>query len=151
LFTRALPGAAVWEVSGSGFSGELGVVVVPLGENGAWGEPGYQLQLHGQGLGNVELAVEVVQPDGRVWRLPQRSFATAPGSLALLRLAPGGGSAELWAGENGDGVVERQEVLQAEAASVPPPRLLSARLDTALDGSNHTVSMLESPAKSGQA
>lgn len=129
-FVRDLPGAAVLDVDGGGWSGELGVVVPPLAEDGSWSEPGYQVQLHGLEPGNVDLEVVVVRPDGSTLRYAVAGGVdTAAGSVAILDVPADGGPAHLMAAVQAGGPVTRDEPVPAAQGPRPGATLLRLALD----------------------
>ena len=141
LFSRQLPGAALLDVRGSGWQGEVAPVVLPVAGDGHWAEGGYQVRLHGTAPGSVELKVAIVLADGSTRRFDCGPVATVAGSTALL-VVPEEGAASLWVDGDGDGLVERQETAEPQPMAAPEPRVLTVRLDTSLGPTRKVLAML---------
>ncbi|NOZ79162.1 MAG: hypothetical protein GXP48_08305, partial [Acidobacteria bacterium] len=128
LFTRELPGAAVLDVSadGGGFSAEVGLVAVPVDGDGNWVENGYQVQLHGLDVGDVDLSVVIVMPDGSTRRFEPGLIPTAAQSLAFMEIDPSIDTAELHVDSDGDGMESSVTDVPVVIQGRPAPRLLRA-------------------------
>ncbi|HSO21294.1 MAG TPA: hypothetical protein VLT81_00220, partial [Chondromyces sp.] len=104
LFSRALEGATILGVEAGGWSGEIGVVAVPLADDGSWQEAGYQAQLWGTASGDIDLEVVIVLPDGSTRRFAApEAIETRNGSLAILDVGPDLETSVLWLDTDGDG------------------------------------------------
>jgi hypothetical protein len=141
LYQRDLAGAAILDVRAAvdGWSGEIGVVAVPIGDEGDLLETEYQVQLYGTTAGTVELEAVLVTSDGSTRRLvPSAPITTAPASLATLDLslpdliAGSGGESPLYIDSNGDELVDSWESLAPETAPAPTPTVIVASLDSVL-------------------
>ncbi|NOZ79276.1 MAG: hypothetical protein GXP48_08910, partial [Acidobacteria bacterium] len=134
FFSRALPGASVLDVdaSSAGWSGEIGIVAVPLNDDGTWAEGSYQIQLHGIAAGSVSLSAVIVMPDGSTRRVTPASIDTAAGSLAYVSVDPASDSVDVHIDSNGDHVEDTVENVPVTIQDAPAPRLLLARFDSTL-------------------
>ncbi len=78
-FARDLPGAAILQVDGGGWAGEVAVLPIPVDDDGSWPEPSYQVQLSGIADGAVELEAVLVLPDGSTRRFAPSSQISMDG------------------------------------------------------------------------
>lgn len=132
LFSRDLAGAAVMDVDGPGFQGEIGLISVPVGEDGAWGEGGYQVQLLGLEPGSVGIRALMVMPDGSTRSVRPAPIGTAANSLAFFNIGPELDTVQVFVDQNGDMIQDGGEDVPVETAPAPAPRLLLARFDDTL-------------------
>jgi hypothetical protein len=134
LFLRDLPGGAVLEIDGGGWSGEIAVVAVPLDDEGQWIEGGYRVELLGADSGEVTLEAVIVMPDGTTRRVrPSMAVATADGSLALVDIGPEVGQTTVEVDLDGDGLVDASETVTVDVVQAPAPRMISVTFDPSLN------------------
>jgi len=130
FYSRALPGAAILEVSVNGFQGEVGVVAIPVEDEGSWTESSYQVQLHGLDAGSVSLSAVIVMPDGSTRRVVPADLGTAEGSLAFFTVGPADDSVDVHVDDNGDQTEDGVEHVSVVLQDARAPRLLFARFDS---------------------
>ncbi len=132
FFSRDLAGAAVIDVDSTQFRGEIGLVSVPVTEDGSWGEGSYQVQLRGVSSGSVSVRATIVMPDGSTRSFRPAPIATAANSLAFFTIAPELDPVQVYVDSNGDSVQDGAELVAVQTAPAPAPRLLVARFDDTL-------------------
>ncbi len=130
FFARNLEGAAILGVDSNAWSGEVGVVAVPLDDEGSWLEQGYQVQLWGVAQGSVDLQIVIVMPDGSTRRFtPPDPVETRNGSLATIDIGPDMESAVLWLDTDGDGFNLGWEEIAVEVRNSPQASVIAARFE----------------------
>ena len=139
FFSRELEGAAILGVDADSWSGEIGVIAVPIEEEGDWLEGSYQVQLWGTMPGSVNLEVALVMPDGGTRRFePWQAVETGDGGLAFLSVGPEMTTTSIYSDSNGDTIQDWWEQIDVVVRSAPPASVITA-------GFNHTIN----PVRSG--
>jgi hypothetical protein len=130
FFTRELDGAAILGVDSGAWSGEIGVIAVPLDEEGAWVENSYQVQLWGVESGGVNLEVVLVMPDGSTRRFaPSAPVTTGGRSLTYLNLGPEMESTSIHSDTDGDANQDWWDEIPVVVRDAPPANVITAALD----------------------
>ena len=127
FFSRALEGAAVLGVDAGSWAGEIGVIAVPIDDEGSWVEESYQVQLWGTASGQVHLEVVLVMPDGRTRRFePSAAVETKSRSLAYINVGPEMETTSIQGDTNGDSIQDWWEALEVIVRDAPPARIITA-------------------------
>ncbi len=127
FFTRDLEGGSILGLDSDAWSGEIGIVAVPVEKDGSWFEESYQVQLWGTRSGAVDIEAILVMPDGSTRRFaPSQEVDTGNGSLAFFNIGPLLESTWIESDSNGDSLRDWWEEIVAVDRGAPAPRVIRA-------------------------
>ncbi len=155
FFSRALEGVAVLAVDTGFWSGEIGVIAVPIDE-GSWFEESYQVQLWGVASGSVDLEVVLVMPDGGTRRFkPSSAVETGGRSLAYVNVGPEMETTSIQGDTNGDSIQDWSESIGVNLRSAPEAKIITADFNDTINpvrgGPYRNVVLLVSRPVDGEA